>query len=173
IGIAVAWTLNALRIALLVSIGRHLSPEIAVTGFHPKAGWIGFLAVAIGLVVASRRIPFFHLSVNRSSRTLDPNEKLLLALLVPFMVLMATSIVASLFAPHDEWFYFLKVAAVGGALWVFRHVYASLRSVVSPRSIAVGVGIGIVWFLTDPRGESGETLGAWIAALPTWLAVLW
>ncbi len=86
---------------------------------------------------------------------------------------MATSIIASLFAPHDEWFYFLKVAAVGGALWVFRHVYASLPTVVSPLSIAVGIGIGIVWVVTDPRGESGETLATWIAALPTWLAVVW
>jgi exosortase E/protease (VPEID-CTERM system) len=173
VGIAIAWALNALRIALMVSIGRHVSPDIALNGFHSQAGWIGFLAVAIGIVVASRRIPFFRLAVDRSSRTVNPNGELLLALLVPFMALMATSIIASLFAPHDEWLYFLKVAAVGGALWVFRHVYASLPTVVSPLSITVGIAIGIIWVVTDPRGESGETLATWIATLPTWLAVLW
>ena len=173
VGIAIAWTLNALRIALLVSIGRHVSPDIALNGFHSQAGWIGFLAVAIGIVVASRRIPFFHHAVDRSAPTAKPADELLLALLVPFLALMATSIIASLFAPHDEWLYFLKVVAVGGALWVFRHVYASLVTVVSPLSITVGIGIGIVWVVTDPRGESGETLATWLAALPTWLAVLW
>jgi exosortase E/protease (VPEID-CTERM system) len=173
VGIVIAWSLNALRIALLISIGRHASPDIALNGFHSQAGWIGFLALAISIMAVSGKISFFRAEPKRAAPIAKPGNDLLLALLAPFMALMATSIIASLFAPHDEWLYFLKVAAVGGTLWLFRSAYGSLPTAVSPLSIAVGIGIGIVWVMTDPRGESGETLAIWFASLPTWLVVLW
>ncbi len=86
---------------------------------------------------------------------------------------MATSIIAGLFAPHDQWLYVLKVAAVGGAVWFFRRVYASLALAPSYLALAVGTAIGIAWVLTDPAGESGNALAIWLATLPTWVAVLW
>ncbi len=173
IGIAASWTLNAIRIALLVSVGRHVSPEIALNGFHSQAGWIAFLGIAIGLMAVSTWSPYFRAGAERPVSTARPADELLLALLVPFIALMATSIIASLFAPHDQWLYFLKVAAVGGALWVFRRVYASLPMALSPLALAVGTGIGIAWVLTDPPNASGNALALWLATLPTWLAVLW
>jgi exosortase E/protease (VPEID-CTERM system) len=173
IGIAASWTLNAIRIALLVSIGRHISPEIALNGFHSQAGWIAFLAIAIGLVAVSTWSPFFRAGAERPASTARSADKLLLALLVPFIALMATSIIAALFAPHDQWFYLLKVAAVGGAVWFYRRVYASLAMAPSGLALAVGTGIGIAWVLTDPLSESGGALALWLATLPTWFAVLW
>jgi exosortase E/protease (VPEID-CTERM system) len=173
LGIVVSWTLNALRIALLISVGRHVSPQVALDGFHSQAGWIAFLGIAIGLMAVSIWCPFFRAEPGRSVPAARPADSLMLALLAPFIALMATSIVASLFAPHDYWLYFLKVAAVGGAVWCFRGVYASLPIALSPVALAVGAGIGIAWVLTDPGNESGAELGAWIATLPAWLAALW
>ena len=173
IGIVVSWTLNALRIALLISVGRHVSPQIALDGFHSQAGWVAFLGIAIGLMALSIWCPFFRAEAGRSAPAARPADSLMLALLAPFIALMATSIIASLFAPHDYWLYFLKVAAVGGAIWYFRGVYASLPIALSPVALTVGAGIGIAWVLTDPGNESGTELAAWIATLPAWLAVLW
>ncbi len=174
IAIAAVWTLNALRIALLVSIGRHVSREVALNGFHSQAGWIGFLAVGIGIVAASSRMSFFSTAALSAPRTAaDPRGRLLLALLVPFMALMATSTLVSLFAPHDAWLYPLKVIAVGAALWSFRDVYAGFASAVSPLSIAVGLGVGVAWIATNPGTESGATLAAWLVTLPAWAAAGW
>jgi len=174
IAIAAAWTLNALRIAILVSIGRHVSPDIALNGFHSQAGWIGFLAVGIGLTAASSRMSFFSVRAASAPRaTADPNDRLLLALLVPFMALMATGILASLFAPHDEWLYLLKVGAVGAALWCYRDVYAHFASAVSPLSIAVGIGVGILWVATQPNDGTGTEFAIWLATLPAWAAAAW
>ncbi len=173
IAIAAVWLLNALRISLLISIGRHLSPEIAVNGFHSQAGWIGFLAVGIGITAVSSRMAFFSLRAASAPQTADPNERLLLALLVPFMALMATSILASLFAPHDEWLYVVKVVAVGAALWCFRDVYARFASAVSPLSIAAGIAVGILWAATEPKDEAGAALATWLASLPVWAAAAW
>ena len=59
IGVSIIWTLNALRIALLVSIGAHISPDIAIQGFHSAAGWIAFLCVTLSCIAVSRRVAFF------------------------------------------------------------------------------------------------------------------
>ncbi len=173
IGIAASWTLNAVRIALLVSVGRHVSPEMALNGFHSQAGWIAFLGIAIGLVAVSTWSPFFRGGSERPASTAGSTNELLLALLVPFIALMATSIIAGLFAPHDQWLYVLKVAVVGGAVWFFRHVYASLAAAPSYLALAVGTAIGVAWVLTDPAAEGTNSLAIWLATLPTWVAVLW
>lgn len=173
IGVATSWALNALRIAVLISVGRHVSPEIALTGFHSQAGWIAFLAIAIGLMAVSTWCPYFRAAPERAASASRPADDVLLALLVPFIALMATTIVASLFAPHDQWLYVLKVASVGGALWYFRGVYASLPIANSPVALAVGTGIGIAWVLTDPGNDGGAELAAWIATVPAWLAAVW
>lgn len=174
VALALVWMLNAVRIAVLISIGRHVSPEIAVNGFHSQAGWIGFLAVATGVMVLSHHMAFFHKSRRTRPKTAaNPNDQLLLALLVPFIALMATSILASLFAPHDQWLYVLKIAAVGAALWAFRGVYARFPSAVSPLSIAAGLATGALWVATDPGDGDAAALQTWLASLPLWLAALW
>ncbi len=174
IAIAAVWLLNAVRIALLLSIGRHVSTAIALNGFHSQAGWIGFLFVGIGITAASSRMALFSRRAATPPRNVaDPNDRLLLSLLVPFMALMATSILASLFAPHDEWLYVVKVVAVGAALWWFRDVYARFASAVSPFSIAVGLGVGILWVATAPKDDAAAELANWLASLPVWAAAAW
>jgi CAAX prenyl protease-like protein len=86
---------------------------------------------------------------------------------------MAASIVASAFAPEDQWLYTLKVVAVGVTLWWFRDVYAGLISTVSPVSVAVGLIIGVLWIATDPQLDAETPLGPWLASLPASLALLW
>jgi exosortase E/protease (VPEID-CTERM system) len=174
LAVSAVWALNALRIALLVSIGRHVSPEIAVNGFHSQAGWIGFLAVGIGVSALSSKMAYFspH-AASAPHRHTNSNDRLQLALLAPFMALMLTSIVASLFVPHDQWLYPLKAAAVGSALWCYRDVYAGFASAVSPLSLAVGVAVGIMWIATAPNDPSGAVIGAWLTSLPAWAAAAW
>ncbi len=89
------------------------------------------------------------------------------------MALMATSILASLFAPHDEWLYVVKVIAVGATLWWFRDVYARFASAVSLFSVVVGLGVGILWVATEPKNDAGSELATWLASLPVWTAAAW
>jgi exosortase E/protease (VPEID-CTERM system) len=178
IGITVIWLLNALRIAALVSIGAHVSPEIAVDGFHSQGGWIGFLLVTLGAIAISRKIPFFVVQPVRGPEpVVEPRLKsgaeISLEFLAPFMALMVASVVASAFAPHDQWLYAVKVLAVGSVLWWFRGAYIPLLSGVSPLSIAAGLVVGLVWIATDPAKGHEMPLGAWLASLPAWLAAVW
>lgn len=178
IGITLIWLLNAVRIAVLVSIGAHLVPEIAVNGFHSQAGWIIFLAVTVGLIIASHQIPFFRahdrrrLAVTVGAR-LSSGRDPTLAFLAPFMALMATSILAHAVAPYDRWLYPVKVIAVVATLWMFRDVYLRLLSRVSMLSVIAGAVIGVIWIATDPAPAGESPLGIWLAALPAWVAAAW
>lgn len=171
-GVASIWLLNVVRITALVSIGAHTSPEIAVGGFHSQAGWITFLIVTIGILATVPRLSFFAAGtdavVPRTS-----SDRLMVALLAPFMCLMATSIVMAAMAPYDEWFYGLKVAAVGLCLWVFRDVYRDLIAPVDRMALAAGAVVGILWIATSPSVADGGEVGAWIATQSIWPVALW
>lgn len=179
VGVAAIWTLNALRIALLISIGAHLSPTVAIQGFHSAAGWVSFLLVAFAMIAVSRRVPFFAALPPRKPAAIStvagirPSPDPALLFLAPFIALVATSILASAFAPHDQWLYVVKVAAIGAVLWWYRDAYLPLLTGASWSSVGIGLAIGAVWIATDPDKTAGVALGAWLAALPLWMAALW
>ena len=179
IGIAAIWLLNAVRIAALVSFGAHFSPQVAVGGFHSQAGWIAFLIVSVGVMILGQQVGFFR----KDAIAADPaaraphgratSEGDALAWLAPFMALMTASIIASAFAPNDQWLYGLRVVFVAAALWMFRSFYATIAQRVAPLSLAAGIAVGVAWIATDPDPAAGSELGNWILALPMWAAALW
>ena len=179
IGILAVWILNLLRIAALVSIGRHFSADLAVNGFHSQAGWIGFLLVAVGAMAVSQKIPFFSVqplvpNPERDARLRrTPGAQASLQFLAPFIALMVASILASAFAPHDQWLYAVKVVAISAALWWFRGAYLPLMSGASLSSVVTGLAVGLVWIATDPSKGLEPPLGTWLASLPVWLAAIW
>lgn len=177
IGIAVIWFTNAIRIALLVSLGAHLSPEVAVHGFHSQAGWIFFLLVTIGLMAVAQGSAYFKVSSAVAAAGAPAGKRgsddAMLAYLVPFMALMAASIVLLAIQPYDRPLYALKVIAVGLALWTFRNAYRGLSRNVSLEAIAVGLVVGVLWIATDPDPAGGKELGSWLDAQGPLLAGLW
>lgn len=172
IGVAVIWLLNAVRIAALISIGAHTSPEVAVGGFHSQAGWITFLLVTISIMSTVPRLSFFAAGA-RAIPQRSSSDRVIMAFLAPFMCLMAASIVAAAAAPYDAWFYGLKVVTVGLCLWIFRDVYRGLVARVDALSLGVGAVVGVAWILTAPAVVNGGEVGAWIATQSVWLAALW
>jgi exosortase E/protease (VPEID-CTERM system) len=174
IGMGAIWLLNSVRIMALVSLGAHVSPEVAISGFHSQAGWVAFLLVTIGIMAGAPRIAFFAaeggLHLGRPQRASD---RLIVAFLAPFMCLMAAAIVTAASAPYDEWFYVLKVISVGVCLWVFRDVYRDLIAKVDPLSIACGAIVGIAWIVTAPTSTEPSEVGLWIADQSVSMAVLW
>lgn len=172
IGIGTIWLLNSVRIAALVSIGAHVSPEIAISGFHSQAGWIAFLVVTIGIMATAPRLAFFAAGRERFIDARPYSNRIILAFLAPFMGLMATSIVMAAAAPYDAWLHGLKIATVGLCLWVFRDAYFGLIAKVEPLALACGVIVGALWLSTAPA-DVGSDVGTWIMAQPVWLAAVW
>jgi exosortase E/protease (VPEID-CTERM system) len=178
LGMATIWILNAVRIAILVSIGAHYSPDVAIQGFHSQAGWISFLFVTLAAVALTRRVPFFaarqpHSRPSPSRPAAAAKPDLTIAYLAPFMAMVAANILASAFSPHDQWLYAIKVFAIGAALWWFRDIYIPLLRGISWNAVAVGLAVGVGWIATDPGRDQAAPLGDWIHGLPVWMAAAW
>ncbi|MHA7871886.1 MAG: exosortase E/protease, VPEID-CTERM system [Hyphococcus sp.] len=172
-GAAAIWVLNSVRIALLVSLGAHVSPEIAITGFHSQAGWMMFLIVTIGVMVLVHRTPFFHHEASaKDPAAPSPAAAQATALLAPFLAMTAAGIVAAAFtADSGRWLYFLRVAALALAVFAFWRFYRGLDWRAGWEPVLIGLGVGAAWIATDPGGET--TLGPWLAALGPVAAAAW
>ena len=55
IGIAVSWCFNVIRIGALILVGAHISPDLAINGFHSHAGWLMFTVLSVGIAVMVHR----------------------------------------------------------------------------------------------------------------------
>ena len=175
IAICAVWLLNAVRISALVAIGARISPEVAVDGFHSIAGWLGFLAVTVSVMLASHKIAFFSAPGTGAASSSPPSrsQRELQGLLAPFLALMAATLLAAMFAPNDQWLVGLKVVLVGGAIWLFRDIALRMAWRMSPVAIAAGIGVGILWIATDPMANPRGSLPVWLGSLPWWLALVW
>jgi exosortase E/protease (VPEID-CTERM system) len=171
IGAVAIWLLNAVRIAALVSLGAHISPDFALNGFHAQAGWIVFLIVTVSLMMIAHRTPMFRAGAAQRISA-DPALGLAAALLTPFAALMAARIAAALFGPEAYWAGVVAMIAPALALAAWRKTIAPLISGKIVESAAIGLVVGLLWVLTEPAGGEGA-LGGWLASLPDADAAIW
>lgn len=172
-----SWVFNVLRIAALIVLGRHVSPVLAVEGFHSYAGWLFFTLLVMGMLAVVQAVPGLQRAPAGAvaAAPLPPlRADPAAARIVPFIAFMLGSIAASaLFLPADLG-YPVKVAAMAGALWLFR---AGLRDAVrrpDAVSVAAGLAVGLAWALTEPPpGEASAALAEALATLPPVLLAGW
>jgi exosortase E/protease (VPEID-CTERM system) len=172
LGIITIWLANALRIAILVVIGASFSSEIAAWGFHRQAGWIAFTLIALGAIALSNRLQFF--AATQPDVPVRTAKPLAAALLVPFLVLMAVSMVSSAFSSGFDTLYPLRVVAIVIALYYFRKAYAGLGWRWTWHAPAIGAAVFIIWILLEPDIDSSKTaLSQGLAELTSGSAAAW
>jgi exosortase E/protease (VPEID-CTERM system) len=172
LGIITVWLANALRIAILVVIGASFSSEIAAWGFHRQAGWIAFTLIALGAIALSNRLQFF--AATQPDVPVRTAKPLAAALLVPFLVLMAVSMVSSAFSSGFDTLYPLRVVAIVIALYYFRKAYAGLDWRWTWHAPAIGGAVFIIWILLEPDIDSSKTaLSQGLAELTSGSAAVW
>ena len=127
LGIASVWVLNLLRIVALISIGDAGWDQVARGGFtHKPAGWRSTpwdwgLSRRFRDSAGSRPAAVRFLR----SATSDSTSPYL----APFLVLLAAAMVTGALTGGLDWLYPMRLLALGGAFWVFRHTSASLELV--------------------------------------------
>jgi exosortase E/protease (VPEID-CTERM system) len=146
VGLGAIWTLNCLRVAGLILIGIAGAPDVAVGGFHSQAGWVAFNAVALGVCLTARRVPWLlkqHTTISASIEAsgLNPTG----AYLLPFLAVLAGSMMAQLASSNFEWFYVVRVALSGIVLWYFASTYRTLNWRIDSRAIGLGCAAFVIW----------------------------
>ena len=176
LGTAVIWLTNAVRIAALVAIGTWVSEDIAAGGFHSQAGWLAFNAVALGLVLVSRRTRFFAKEDQAADRQVVVSPTV--AALAPLFSIVAVTMITGAFTVGFDAYYPLRVLAAGGALYYFRGGYAGIWRIPSWQAVAVGAATFAIWMALEPLHHpdgANTALASGLAQLPkagamTWLA---
>jgi CAAX prenyl protease-like protein len=173
LGLLAAWILNLVRIVALILIGTHLSADVAVSGFHAKAGWLLFCALSLSLVIVARRSRW----LSQQTETVGLGHPTA-AFLMPFLMLLLASFLSGLLATHVDWLYGVRIAAALAALFAFRSYYSELRW-PGRRALLTALGLGVLAFALfvglSPRPEAEAQLGfhrQWSEA-PLWLRALW
>ena len=122
------WVFNSFRITTLILIGSWGWPEIALGGFHSQAGWLAFCGVGMAMVAVSNRSSFLSKTNLESAkfaeqRTSNPAAPFL----VPFLMLLVTTMVIASLSNDTAGFYPVRVAAVCVVLWYYRRAYLDLK----------------------------------------------
>jgi len=173
LGIIVIWLANAMRIAMLIAIGASFSPEVAIKGFHAQAGWIAFTLIAIGSIVLSNRLQFFAVT-EPDLPTVKANKSLAAALLAPFLILMAATMITSASTFGFDLLYPLRVVAIAITLYYFRKAYTGLGWKWTWQASAIGTAVFIIWMLLESNVDSSKTpLSQGLAELTSESAAIW
>ncbi len=154
-GVALVWFGNALRIALLLAVGVHVSPEVALSGFHSKAGWIFFCAIALASIAYAERSPFFSREAKVAPAERDWNPTA--TYLAPQLALIATALVTGLFTIGlVDLAYGVRVAVVALVLYLERERLPKPAWPPSWHAPVVGVVVFVLWWFLIPGREPSD-----------------
>ena len=176
LGTVLIWLTNVVRIVALVLIGVHVSPAIALGGFHSQGGWIAFLAVSLGLFVAARQLPYFRVEgpIVDEAEVSGPNPTT--PYLAPLFALLATMIFTAALSSSFDRFYPVRVLVTSAVLWHFRRIFIAWRWDWSGEAIAVGGIVFVIWVFFEPATSATSIKSPLLEALmsrPTWWASVW
>ena len=173
---------NGARIALLIAVGIYASPEVALSGFHSKAGWLLFCGLALSLIAFAQRVSWFARDEPGPAVTVDgaaqESWNPAATYLAPLLALIATSLLTALFSTGLDRAYGLRILAVCGALWHQRRHLPRPAWPPSWHAPVIGVGVFLLWLwlVPPPAAERVELLRANLALLGRpwsawWIAV--
>lgn len=181
LALLLSWLLNILRIALLVLLGAHVSPTLAVDGFHSYAGWLFFTLLALGVILLVHISPFLHRAEHRAGQRQTPQPALrrddAAARLLPFVAFMLSGIVAAAFFPVPAAGYPLRVLIMLLALAPFWAQYVAFEWRLDPVALGAGALVGLGWVVShgDPGAHDGEVAamlaGMSAAGAASWIAL--
>ena len=163
VGIGLVLASNVVRIAALLVVGVYVSEDLAVGGFHSKAGWVLFCGIALGLVAASQRwLRAEDAAAQRSAGDAgDAGPSATAAYLVPLLALIGTRLVVGLLTEHADVLYALAMLAALVALAVYRRVYVAELQRPDAVAALAGVVCGVGWvawavWTRDPTAEPAQ-----------------
>ncbi len=171
VGLVAAWGANVVRLVSLVLVGTWISEELALGGFHARAGWLLFCAVALSLVVLAQRARLFAREAPGSSRISHPSA----AYLLPFLTLVASALVTGLVTTDLDLLYGVRVLVTIPVLVAFRRFYRGIGWSWSWEAVGAGLVAALAFLALASRPDS-NALEAWQQewlALPRHVQVLW
>lgn len=177
IGILISWCFNVIRISVLILIGAHVSPDLAINGFHSHAGWLMFTLLSVGMAVLVHRTSWFrHEGAVRAPRSerIPLSQDVAAAQILPFIIFMASALLSQTFSETPAVLYPARALAMAAVLYLFRDYIRALPWRLDALAIGAGVLIGVIWIVTAPEaGDGDNALATALAAMSAPMLILW
>ena len=191
---AAVWFANVARIAVLVSIGAHASPAVALGGFHSYAGSLLFCAIALACAAVGHRSSFFTRGGVAEDDPVPPADGAVVntpaathwtanpaaPYLVPFLAVVASGLVTgALSAGPVDPLYGVRVLAALALLWHYRANYLPMVEGLRDRrgvaaAVFIGATVAVVWVaLTLAAHPSAARPDEGPARLPGYWGAAW
>jgi exosortase E/protease (VPEID-CTERM system) len=177
ISIVLAWLTNAFRVFALIAVGTFGFEHIALGGFHAKAGWILFCALALGIVAVSRSFSLFSKGVS-PQRKKDDTWNPTAVYLLPFLAAIAASMITGLFsAANFDPAYPVRIISAGFVVYIYRNsIFRSIPLTFSWQAFLAGISVAVLWVAMDHLFTDVNTLQqipTELTALPSIYRILW
>lgn len=184
IAVIAAFFANVVRITALIYVGALGDADVAMGGFHSKAGWLLFCAVALGTTWLARRAAVFQSDTPTRPGDVDNGDNPTAAYLAPLLALVGGSLVAGLARSEDGHLDHLELIGVGAAIAGLLFARKTVRAVLVEGArtlrdgwwtgVVVGVVVFALWIGLDTRDVAADaSTQAMLDALPPWRQVLW
>ncbi len=175
VGMVLMFLLNSVRIAALILIGNAGAASVAAGGFHSQAGWIAFNGLALGLACVAHRVSWISARPEPAGTGARIAENSTAAYLVPFLAILAASMISRAASGGFEWMYPLRFFAAVAALLLFRRQYLNINWRFGWAAPAIGGLVFLLWIAMDRLAgipaQSG--LAASLAAYPPSMRIAW
>lgn len=170
VALLLSWALNVGRIAALILIGAHVSPGLAQNGFHSFAGWLFFMLLAFGVLLAADRLAWLRRPDDARPATPPLAGDDIATRIVPFIVFMVSGVIAQAFFASPALAFPVQAAMIGAALWWGRRALRRALSRPDATALLAGLAVGLGWVWTAP---SAAPPPAALMALPPLVFALW
>ncbi len=181
IGAVSIWLLNIVRITVLILIGHHWSPDVAVGGFHSQAGWLTFIFTSLVILWLASDSQFF-MKVRRpvvaealsQERTPAAVDHAAIPSLIPMLALLGMTLLTMAFSGGFDWLYPLRVVAVMVALKLYWAALPLLPYRWSALPFIAGVAMALIWILMLGTDQEADTaFSETLATVPVWVSAGW
>jgi exosortase E/protease (VPEID-CTERM system) len=170
------WAMNVVRICLLFFIGDEISSDVAMVGFHSRAGWIAFTAIALAFSLATQRLAWVRRAqtgvsgaagtvhgggMERVSGGAEPLQEqggespAIRAYLVPFLAILTAGFISKAASGNFEWLYPLRLIAAAIALWYFRRELRKLDWRFGWFGPVAGAAVFLAWIAPSLVAQFG------------------
>ena len=164
------FTMNGIRIAVLIFIGHFYSPQLALDGFHVVGGWLNLIIVLVASLVTLNVFPYFF--KNPLLPRLQRGEDL--PFLLPLMLLMTVGFFDKIFTANFDWLYPIPIVCSALAVFYYRPYFLRVIEKASSTAYAIGVLVFFLWIWLVPVDPAKDQLFFnEIASAPLEIALLW
>src|SRR6185369_6720271 len=167
LGLTLTWLGNGLRLAAMMWIGARISPDLALGGFHSKAGWVLFSGISLGIAFLGHHSTWF--AKTPQATTSEPDPQLTTAYLLPLTVLLGVALISGMVGHSEGSGYALRMAFGVLTLALLWSKYGDLhwREPGALVACLLGLALGLVWLGSGwpfPADESpgGSSSGPWL-----------